>query len=99
MKKTIRLTESDLVKIVRKVISEQENKPKTPQEVLTCMGLTTLKSKSCMSIIPKLMKGQIPTSFDDLLVYGQCVSDLATNKKTVEELMKCVGNENLPISF
>jgi hypothetical protein len=67
MKKVIRLTESDLTRIVKRVIRESQ----TPQECISCImqagqsaGIPQLTQDKAQSILNILSKGQPPTPED-----------------------------------
>jgi hypothetical protein len=62
MKKVIRLTESDLTRIVKRVLMEQETNP--VDQVITCLASQEPPIKvpaGCIAVVNKLMAEQSPT--------------------------------------
>lgn len=105
MKRVIRLTEGDLVKLIKKVMNEDttSNDPrKTIEECI--MSNVTLKDitkyKNCMIIGTKISKGEIPTPTD----VQSAMSELKANKQDscviLPKIMSCVAkkttNQDIP---
>lgn len=98
MKKVVRLTESDLTRIVRRVLNEQ-NMPQIPTEIMSCAGVEKVTTiPVCMQIITALMNKQLP----DPLTMGLCGVEVA---KMAPEFMtdgyKCIQEKvkKEPISY
>jgi len=100
MKKTIRLTESDLSRLIRRVIKETEND--IPQEIMGCatevLTLTDMVSiPTCLELGMEIITSKkIPTDF---MKGFACVSELGKlNKKPEDALefftcvLKKIGN-------
>ena len=77
-KKIIRLTESDLARIVKRVLMEQDTNP--VEQVMTCLtkkGVTTELPQTCINAINTVMNdptGKIPNMTDS--VFLSCGADL-----------------------
>ena len=98
MRKTVRLTERDLSRIVRKVLSEQ-NTPQIPQEILSCSGVEKVTTiPVCMQIITTLIDKQIPDPF----TMGSCGMEVAlTAPEFISDGVKCIQEKvkKGPISY
>ena len=98
MKKVIRLTESDLARIVKRVLMEQgipTEVPGLPTEINTCLkekGVTTELPKACLDAINKIMKmpgGEIPEITDP--IFFQCGSELGFKAFSVgPKIIECL---------
>lgn len=98
MKKTVRLTESDLNRIVRKVLSEQ-NTPQIPQELLSCSGVEKVTTiPVCMQIITTLINKKFP----DPITMGLCGVEVASMApEFISDGVKCIQEKikKGPISY
>jgi hypothetical protein len=97
MKKTIRLTEADLSKLIRRVIKEIDGD--IPQEIMSCatevLTLTDMAAlPTCLELgMEVITNGKIPT---DLMKGFKCVSELVRLNKKPEDAVKfftCVANK------
>lgn len=90
MKKVIRLTESDLTRIVKRVLMEQETNP--VDKVIACLSSQQPPisvPEKCIAIINKLMVEQLPT-FNEISDCGMNASGiLITNGP---KILTCVSN-------
>jgi hypothetical protein len=88
MKKVIRLTESDLTRIVKRVLMEQEM---SEEKIMSCLLKTLGESdiqlseipKSCMTLIQKGIEKKTP-SFEDLQLGLDCGMKCAKNPKIID---------------
>jgi len=66
MKKVIRLTESDLTRIVKRVLNEQSQpEMEIPKELTSCSAIqTAMTLPGCQSTIISMMTGKIPNPDD-----------------------------------
>lgn len=89
MKKIVRLTESDLVRIVKRVI--KENQGDIPQQIMDCasevLTLSDLtKIPTCVELATQVMTTKkIPT---DIMKGMSCATELASLKKTPQDATK-----------
>lgn len=97
MKKTIRLTEADLSKLIRRVIKEINGD--IPQEIMSCatevLTLTDMANlPTCLELgMDVITTGKIPT---DLIKGFKCASELVKLNKKPEDAVKfftCVANK------
>lgn len=97
MKKTIRLTEADLSKLIRRVIKEIDGD--IPQEIMACatevLTLTDMVSiPTCLELgIEVITNKKIPTDFVKGL---KCASELVNLNKKPDDALKfltCVANK------
>lgn len=101
MKKVIRLTESDLVRIVKKVLMENVPQgPEIPVELMTCLTESVGDlPEACMGIINEIViEKKIPQLGDERLI--PCVMDIGfTAGEKLEIVFGCVQDYlggNLP---
>lgn len=90
MKKVIRLTESDLTRIVKRVLMEQETNP--VDQVIDCLESQQPPisvPEKCIAIINKLMVKQSPT-FDEMMNCGMGASGILITNGT--KILTCVSN-------
>jgi hypothetical protein len=75
MKKVIRLTESDLTRIVKRVLNEQlQPEMEIPEELTSCPAIqTAMTLPGCQSTIISLMSGKIPESKDSRDCITNCM--------------------------
>ncbi len=102
MKKTIRLTESDLTKIIKRVIRETQND--IPEEIMGCaMEVLTLsdmlKIPTCAELAIGVMTDKkIPTDIFKVMACGTELSKLNKTPQDGMDFMNCVlekiGNTN-----
>ena len=97
MKKIVRLTESDLARIIKRVINEQPiptEIPKLPEPIATCMGElagTVSQIPGCMSVATALMTQQIPNAKD----MSDCTTGCLKEGFTVfTQLYTCATTKN-----
>jgi hypothetical protein len=92
MKKVIRLTESDLTRIVKRVLMEQETNP--VDQVITCLSSQQPPisvPEKCIAIINKLMAEQLPT-WEETMACGMGASGiLITNGP---KILECASKIN-----
>jgi hypothetical protein len=92
MKKVIRLTESDLMRIVKRVINEQETPIKIMEcanEVLTISDLT--KIPTCLKLgLDVMTNKKIPTDFTKIMACGSELSKLDKTPSDGMDFMSCV---------
>jgi hypothetical protein len=102
MKKVVRLTESDLTRVIKRIIKEMQNDVPTEiagcaTEVLTLSDLT--KIPTCIELATQVIEDKkIPT---DIMKGMKCASELSTLQKGPDdalEFMNCVlGKINNPV--
>jgi hypothetical protein len=94
MKKVIRLTESDLAKLIKRVIKENQNDIPTEimgcaTEVLTLSDLT--KIPTCLELgMSVITSKKIPTDFMKVMACGTELSKLDKTPQDGIEFMNCV---------
>jgi hypothetical protein len=94
MKKVIRLTESDLTKLIKRVIKENQNDIPTEimgcaTEVLTLSDLT--KIPTCLELgMSVITSKKIPTDFMKVMACGTELSKLDKTPQDGIEFMNCV---------
>lgn len=94
MKKVIRLTESDLAKLIKRVIKENQND--IPTEIMECASeVLTLSDLSaiptCQELAMEVITSKkIPTNIIKLISCGAELSKLKKTPQDVEEFMNCV---------
>ena len=94
MKRIVRLTEADLVRIVKRVIKENQNDIPTEimscaTEVLTLSDLT--KIPTCLELGMKVITNkEIPTDFMKVMACGTELSKLNKTPQDGIEFMNCV---------
>jgi hypothetical protein len=74
MKKVIRLTESDLTRIVKRVLSEQSQPEiEIPNELTSCPAIqTAMTLPGCQSTIISMMAGKTPNTDDAFKCTQNC---------------------------
>jgi hypothetical protein len=75
MKKVIRLTESDLTRIIKRVLSEQSQPEiEIPKELASCPAIqTAMTLPGCQSTIISMMTGKIPNTDDAIKCTTSCM--------------------------
>jgi hypothetical protein len=94
-KKIIRLTESDLARIVKRVLMEQETNP--VDQVIACLATQQppiTVPDTCIGIINKLMTKQAPT-FDEMASCGMSASGvLISNGPKILECASKIASQS-----
>ena len=94
MKKIVKLTESDLARIIKRVIKENQND--IPSEIMECasevLTLSDLtKIPTCMELGMSVMTSKkIPTDFMKMMACGTELSKLNKTPQDGMEFMNCV---------
>ena len=100
MKKIVRLTESDLVKLVKRVISEQTSQ--VDLAISSCFNKHAQKAgfsgpipPACVSLGNEILAGKSNTSFDSGMAKSFVACKTATSKQLVESFAVCVEFGNV----
>jgi hypothetical protein len=94
MKKVVKLTESDLTRIIKRVIKESQND--IPQEIMGCatevLTLSDMtKIPTCLELGMSVMTSKkIPTDFMKMMACGTELSKLNKTPQDGMEFMNCV---------
>jgi hypothetical protein len=102
MKKVIRLTESDLKRLIKRVIKEA-NSGLPFEDIMDCPGVkTAMGISSCKDIAETILKGEQP----NFMKMGLCSSQLMTKSTNImtefmEKGIPCIQEKlkQLPMSF
>ncbi len=89
MKKIIRLTESDINRIVRKVLNEQITGSDPMAEILKCLstsGIDITMPPACQSCIDALKKGGQP----DMMQAGMCGMAIMSKGADATKVFQCI---------
>lgn len=95
MKKVIRLTESDLIRIVKRVINEQ-NENDIPSEIMGCANKVLTISDltnipTCLKLgLDVMTNKKIPTDFTKIMACGSELSKLDKTPSDGMDFMSCV---------
>jgi hypothetical protein len=110
MKKIVRLTESDLVRLVRRVINEQGTPQYIPEDakksIIECGGMDgltlILKFPKCAKTALEIISGnidlfQIPSKISDCLEELEGVNSSDIQK--ISKILTCLGKSLSPFKF
>ena len=86
MKKVIRLTESDINRIVKKVLNEQTTPMSKIMECLSTSGIELKMPPACQSCIDALQKGSQP----DMMQAGMCGMTLMSKGVDSVKVFQCI---------
>jgi hypothetical protein len=89
MKKTIRLTESDINRIVRKVLNEQITGSDPMAKIMECLSTSGIDLKmppACKSFIDALQKGGEP----DMMQAGMCGMAIMSKGADAPKVFQCI---------
>ena len=97
MKKIVRLTENDLERIVKKVLSEQVSPTQNPMNVIKeCFvksGVEISKYPSCLKVGTEMMQGKTPTSQSAQACSMEIMMNMGELGNKVVALGACVASK------